>query len=459
MNKHLLLGLALFTAMEASAQNFFQLPAAKNEQAALFRKIISGQAGNSAAQRPTTIQQRVIGMAVQGSDADSVGYTYSGTNGSTYNYNSLSFTFATQFDIVYPPHPLLPMIEHSDMMKADSILSFDNSGLYYIEAASYNSINKIDTIVSREADVNQGWMTTAEYDAGGAPYQVDYFDLDEMGSTPTQRTLHVYNDTDTRLLSDSLYDWDGTEWLLSQYVVYNYNSDGKVAEMIHYIPGVADPFYSIVVNWNSDGLIENLSQYEGSIENGIVQLTDTVTYFPGTNMYKSYIEYYLFGEDEYITQFTRSLNADNLPDSIMLATFQSGFGWEETGVILANYNDYNNPVSLTLIPAIPEDEVTSVLFYYEEYDDASTVQELNSAKQLLVYPNPFVNQISFEWQESGSVASLSITDMLGRCVFQQELPAQTGVQTVNVPEIATGNYLLQITDDQGHRYQSKLTKK
>jgi hypothetical protein len=75
------------------------------------------------------------------------------------------------------------------------------------------------------------------------------------------------------------------------------------------------------------------------------------------------------------------------------------------------------------------------------------VTELDSETQITTYPNPAVNQVqtNFGTAWRGKVVQVRIYDTQGKLVKQDQIAsAQNGV-TINVSEIAQGNYVLRFT--------------
>jgi hypothetical protein len=78
------------------------------------------------------------------------------------------------------------------------------------------------------------------------------------------------------------------------------------------------------------------------------------------------------------------------------------------------------------------------------------IRELGAQIELLVYPNPAHNYVEvdygfFPWQ-SKSEASLSVKNMLGEEVLSLQLPQYSGKQILNIKDLATGVYFINLMD-------------
>lgn len=65
---------------------------------------------------------------------------------------------------------------------------------------------------------------------------------------------------------------------------------------------------------------------------------------------------------------------------------------------------------------------------------------------IITYPNPFVRTIHFQFSNPiKETISISIFDVLGRMVFWQEKRAIENTITIDLPQLASSNYLVQLT--------------
>lgn len=103
--------------------------------------------------------------------------------------------------------------------------------------------------------------------------------------------------------------------------------------------------------------------------------------------------------------------------------------------------------------------VEAGLDVFQITDGPTGVGEVVKSDDLVVYPNPFGNQITIEFnaEDWGQNATLVITDMAGRMVFVEALNNQTGNVTV-YPDLDRGLYILDIRDGSARSVPVKITR-
>lgn len=137
-----------------------------------------------------------------------------------------------------------------------------------------------------------------------------------------------------------------------------------------------------------------------------------------------------------------SLNTQGQPDSYIIYRHINQWDTIERDVyhydshgLMVKSNGYlymgNGQYSST-----PYDQNT---LYYEEYDPASVPGVVHSIRQLVLAPNPANNNIGFEAQTGFTV--LRIMNTMGQVVMKNEV-IESGNQTINISELAAGNYMM-----------------
>jgi photosystem II stability/assembly factor-like uncharacterized protein len=92
------------------------------------------------------------------------------------------------------------------------------------------------------------------------------------------------------------------------------------------------------------------------------------------------------------------------------------------------------------------------------FDVASTIESTtNTASQLILYPNPALNQVSIK-AKKGSLdhASLRLTDMLGR-EYNANYQFVNGEIKINCASLSSGNYLIHVNDSNGRISKLRFT--
>ena len=86
----------------------------------------------------------------------------------------------------------------------------------------------------------------------------------------------------------------------------------------------------------------------------------------------------------------------------------------------------------------------------------------NGSPDLLAYPNPTHSQVNLIYTAQGSgSADVTITSEFGNTVFHKQVSTVAGQNnySLNIGELASGIYILRITDSKTLRYQKLLITK
>ena len=75
------------------------------------------------------------------------------------------------------------------------------------------------------------------------------------------------------------------------------------------------------------------------------------------------------------------------------------------------------------------------------------------------YPNPFINSINFQFSKSiEDIITVHITDVQGKLVFQQEKKAFGNILTIELSQLPTSTYMIQLSA-LNFIYYAKIIKK
>ena len=74
------------------------------------------------------------------------------------------------------------------------------------------------------------------------------------------------------------------------------------------------------------------------------------------------------------------------------------------------------------------------------------------------YPNPFVQTVNFQFSKPLSdVISASVYDIRGRLIFSQEKQASGNILTLDMPQLASSNYLVRLSTP-NYTYYTQILK-
>jgi hypothetical protein len=85
----------------------------------------------------------------------------------------------------------------------------------------------------------------------------------------------------------------------------------------------------------------------------------------------------------------------------------------------------------------------------------------NAANQITTttYPNPFITTVNFQFSKPISeTIEIALFDVRGRLIFQDKKRATDSVLSVELPQLASSNYLIRLTAT-NYTYYSQILKK
>ena len=82
----------------------------------------------------------------------------------------------------------------------------------------------------------------------------------------------------------------------------------------------------------------------------------------------------------------------------------------------------------------------------------------NNTITTVTYPNPFVSTINFQFSQAiNEPISVSVFDIRGRLIFSQEKQASGNILTIDLPNLASSNYLVRLSSP-NYTYYTQILK-
>jgi hypothetical protein len=82
----------------------------------------------------------------------------------------------------------------------------------------------------------------------------------------------------------------------------------------------------------------------------------------------------------------------------------------------------------------------------------------NNTITTVTYPNPFVSTINFQFSQAiNEPISFSVFDIRGRLIFSQEKQASGNILTIDLPNLASSNYLVRLSSP-NYTYYTQILK-
>jgi len=82
----------------------------------------------------------------------------------------------------------------------------------------------------------------------------------------------------------------------------------------------------------------------------------------------------------------------------------------------------------------------------------------NNTITTVTYPNPFISTINFQFSQTiKETISVSVFDIRGRLIFNQEKQASGNILTIDLPNLASSNYLVRLSTP-NYTYYTQILK-
>jgi len=464
MKTTILLAATIGCLLQAQAQSPVQLAKEKMKAQSAWLNSFLQRQSEASAQKPTGIKHRVIASATffdDGTFDDSTAYVYSGTRGSVFNYND-AYGYRRSFQDDQGP----TMPTQSPTSMPDSI-RYISEGFTHFEVASYRPDNKISQTTSHFED--QASRQVNAYNAQGyrvLSYSLESNDNGSHYDTLRKRTFS-YNNTFTRVLTDSIFDNTGSAYQLYGTYRYYYNSNDKLDSIVSYGNPLSPTLRvgKMAFYYYPAGELMKMTMEDFSIPDVSMNAVDSMGYTPGipyTTFHSSLIKLTQTGMPDDIFGFTwiNYPGTSGLPDSAQLYDYDpttSSMLLKDVGVY--RYTSFGEPDSLLVYRAGEHAPRRSIKHYYETYESTVSIKPIAASKDFSVYPNPFDKSITIDWKgKQGEQAAVCLTDITGREVLRASLKFNIGSNSLNLPRLNPGHYLLLIRDAAGKTWSSKLVK-
>ncbi len=467
MKKTALLAATLGCMIQAQAQ--IGKPATENkklkEHRAMVQQLLKNQFGGGTAQKPTGTQHRVIAQVMQelGGPVDSMSFKYSGTKGSNYNYDNGDFLYPQSFETWYAPRPMLPTLISNPLdLLADTISFYDGNTVTDMETATYRSDNKItnSTSISIDPSADDYYFRIANvYNTQG--HIVKAYNVESMNNGVNYDTLSLitttYNGTFTQAVVDTVFNKTAGGYEPVNLFKYYYNASNKIDSIV-----IADitlvPMQKFSFKYYPDGKLQQLINTSDD-----VTAVDSFGYTTGiayATLWDSKVAITFEGETNVFgTRTLKYPGTSGLPDSARLYDYdETGNTWELFQTAKYSYTSFNEPQQIEFRE--DGDVLGHFRFYYESYDDGvSSIKSIAEHKEFNIYPNPFRNNMSIDWKgKAQSDVSIRLVNILGQEVYSTSLQLNTGSNTLQLPALNSGNYILVIRDAEGKSWSSKVVK-
>ncbi|RYZ31897.1 MAG: T9SS type A sorting domain-containing protein, partial [Sphingobacteriales bacterium] len=273
----------------------------------------------------------------------------------------------------------------------------------------------------------------------------------------------VYNSSGTRIESDTTYFGLAGPVHFVGASTYHYGTNNRLDSATFWdldnttlVPGSRLKF-----TYNSNGKISTLKSYDLVSGSPVLSYADSFGYTAGADYFTYYQEDYYNEDGTYSDgyQEIKYVGANNLPDSIEVSTRETAIGaFNLFGTIHTTFNNYDNPERFHV--TIEGDTVARIAFYYELWDDGLSIKPVAQNSNFSVYPNPFTNAINIDWKgQQTNAATVRLLNVIGQEVYSSKLNLNSGKNTLQLPALSSGQYVMLIQDASGKAWSTKVVKK
>jgi len=217
--------------------------------------------------------------------------------------------------------------------------------------------------------------------------------------------------------------WDNSQWVKSQISEFDYDDNGNIISYLQKI-------------WkNDDWENDFMYNYKYDVSNNLA----STTYQEWDGNAWNVIEHdEFFYDDNVLTRST--MDYLNSSTGIVQKYYQFNYEYNDYGQCSLLYSKTWNGSQYELTA----NSDARVNFYYEEFTPSAIKESINE-NEILLYPNPAVDQITVSLANTHTEISLiRIVDMKGRVVFQTNGATGTSHVAVPVGQLPGGNYIVQV---------------
>lgn len=423
-------------------------------------RLLLQQQAEKIAAKPTGMKQRVIAQRRKSFLMnDSATYAYSGTRGSRFGYDLFRFNY--YLTDAYSPQAL------NTYTLADRVNYYQDDVFQWTDYGYYRSGNKIDSIATNfDGTIYNPDRGRIIYTYSVPEFPASRNSLQYNSGSPTDTgTITNYFYSNSELVSDTTLAKVGGVWTNQAANHYNYGIGGKLSEKRSYtiVGSIAELSSTSSYSYYPDEKLKRVYTLRYSAGMPTDTLIDSTAYTPGIN-YATYWETrrYKNSTSTYQSSFTEIWypGSGGAPDSAFTA-----IGFSNSSQIETRYfyiiNSFSNPERITIFEegnTSPNPDQT-INFYYEIYDDGLAINKLPDDGGFKVYPNPFTNQISVDCQNQNNGAiSVRLLNVIGQQVFETTLQSALITQTINVPNLSDGYYIMLLQNEKGEIRSKKMIK-
>ncbi len=470
--------LLILSAILSATVGFGQSNKNGQEQISQHKQFIDRLMGpqlNSTANSKMVLSERVIAQSTYdnylSTKNDSVKIDYVLNGVSTYDFNKMLYAY----NYPYSTSPMFnylgvftkPQVEYANYSHWTINPNTLIYGFYEKDMVGY--------------DINKNLIRDTALFADSAIYpNMTYYNLFNVTNNIDTSYSYVYDagvsnnafkqffsyNVMNKVTKDSIYEYDSGSWYLVSKTFYSYDASNNLILIDNFsnnddttftLPLIEQVKYTNTYDASNRLKTVHTSYFDGTALTPSV--IDTFAYSGTYPFHLSWKEYQYDAINSYwapMTYMTKTLNVAGFPDVINIQTFDSlSNSWVPSVRQIAYYNANNNPIKLdeyiynfTSFPSTPD---FTTNYFYETYNNTTTINSTLNSDKLTLYPNPSINTINIKgFEKNNFIINARFYDVSGRIISVQTSKLLGDEIQISLEDLVKGIYLLVLEDKEGN---------
>ena len=404
--------------------------------------------------------------------SDSTIYKYSGVNGSNFNFNFMEFNSYysldfSPFDYPYDWSVLSVMADTVKHLSKDSA-----TGPLLVDEVTTATFNNNKNLTSYKEfyyylGVPDGSTVFHQsYDSqGNISKLVGLLDLGG-GLDSFVKAVFNYN-AQGKIMQDSVFQYTNNQWVLSAVIDFTYDGSGNITTVSLSAAGATS--WSVVDKYENtfypDNKLKTSISYSLTGTTLEPTLKDTFGY-ANNSAFATLQSEYMWDNGIWVPmyQMLKHLNAQGLPDTV----YQNGYNnsantWMPFLKTHYTYTTYSNPQLGTdyTFDGVSWSLLSHRHYYYEVYNDPTSVQHITTQQNVRVYPNPATSEINVKFEDGvGRKVTLELVNAAGQRVYRATQHMMQESMKVSIQSLTPGLYWLTVRNENGElMFRETVVKK
>ncbi len=298
---------------------------------------------------------------------------------------------------------------------------------------TYNSSNMLVSMVVQHWDGTSAWITDSknvyQYNAANQLYQDQYQLWDGISSYVNSSQITYYYDIDGNMINSTGVQFVGGAPVFTTQVNYTFNSDKKELTATHSM-------------WNGASW-DNTEKFTNTYDSASNRLTRLHQTYDGTGFVNDMLDLYSnFDGSNPQQQITQMW--DTTGGGFWADTYKYALTYNANGQLTSSSRQ-SNDISIGWTNTFGD---TKDNYYYGTYVSVKSVSNHGGTANMYPVPAESLLNIDLNWNVS-QASTLTISDMQGRVIKTQSIPAAKNFVSVSVADFATGIYTVRLNGTDG----------